>query len=71
IGNPDLLLHQGVTYHLSFLRGGLTDQEVCGVVISGSSDANARKPTAYMVETVGKWLKSQLKTQHTSIGTIH
>ncbi len=71
IGNPDLLLHQGVTYHLSFLRGGYADQDVGGVVITGSTDANARPPSAYMVETVGKRLKHQLKTQHTSIGTIH
>jgi hypothetical protein len=71
IGNPDLLLHQGITYHLSFLRGGYADQDVCGVLISGSTDANARPPTSYMVETIGKRLKNQLKTHHTSIGAIH
>jgi tetratricopeptide (TPR) repeat protein len=70
-GNPDVLVSQGCTYRLSFLRGGYADQELTGVVITGSSDASAGVPSAYVLETIGKKLKVQLKTLHTSIGTIH
>jgi tetratricopeptide (TPR) repeat protein len=71
VGNPDLLLHQGITYRLSFLRGGYADQEISGVLITGNPDPAAAEPNRYVLEAIGKKLKLQLKTLHTSVGTIH
>jgi hypothetical protein len=71
IGDPDVLVSEGYTYRLAFLRGGYANQEISGILITGSSDAAAGAPSSYMVEAIGKKLKQQLKTLHTSIGTIH
>jgi tetratricopeptide (TPR) repeat protein len=71
IGNPDVLVSQGYSYRLCFLRGGYADQEISGVLITGGRDGTAAVPSAYVLEAIGKKLKQQLKTLHTSIGTIH
>jgi tetratricopeptide (TPR) repeat protein len=70
-GDPDVLVSQGYTYRLCFLRGGYADQEISGVLVTGSTDAATGAPSTYVLEAIGKKLKQQLKTLHTSIGTLH